>query len=429
MVGENFLREFVHEPLPDVLMSEYNIFNILGVEAKEVVMCRFLTDLLNPEGQHGCGILFLKSFFSSIIKEHQISDTLLAHTNVVSEFTIDNDRRIDIAIYNTRFFIPIEVKIYAGDQEGQCYDYFEYAKTQTFDGDTKIIYLTISGNEPDESSRKSRDGGGILPKDKITCISWERDICKWLTQLLIQLKEPIKLMVMQYIDAINMIADRRDDSFMDKNLDILYKSADCFSAGLQIEKSMKTAKLRLIRLVFDDFKAEIDKIALKYDLEFENNFNYYFYDDVKRHEKFYDGAGSTYPGLNYVIKNAKLSKSNLQMWFRVEVEHNLYAGIALFDTDAESKDGILKGYEVESISPELIEEAARYLDRDIIMPTGWWFTWCYPNGKYKDDDYSDVPNFKRMNECAIQLVDAQKRAEFVKGSVNVFEEKLLKYLL
>ena len=45
--------------------SEYNIFQILGVAKKEVVMCRFLTDLLNPEGRHGCGILFLKSFFAT----------------------------------------------------------------------------------------------------------------------------------------------------------------------------------------------------------------------------------------------------------------------------------------------------------------------------------------------------------------------------
>ncbi len=31
---------------------------------------------------------------------------------------------IEIVIYNTHFFIPIEVKIYAGEQKGQFYDYF-----------------------------------------------------------------------------------------------------------------------------------------------------------------------------------------------------------------------------------------------------------------------------------------------------------------
>ncbi len=40
-------------------------------------------------------------------------------------------------------------------------------------------------------SRKAKNGTEILPKDKIKCISWEKDICEWLMELLIQLKEPL----------------------------------------------------------------------------------------------------------------------------------------------------------------------------------------------------------------------------------------------
>ena len=47
---------------PPRLSSGYNIFNILDITEKEVIMCRFLADLLNPEGRHGCGTLFLRSF-------------------------------------------------------------------------------------------------------------------------------------------------------------------------------------------------------------------------------------------------------------------------------------------------------------------------------------------------------------------------------
>ncbi len=107
---------------PYISQSEYNIFNVLEVTEKEVIMCRFLTDLLNPEGQHGCGILFLKSFLENVLKKEQINDTLLTYTNVIKEYGIDDERRIDIAIYNSRFFIPMEVKIYAGEQECQYYD-------------------------------------------------------------------------------------------------------------------------------------------------------------------------------------------------------------------------------------------------------------------------------------------------------------------
>lgn len=415
------------ELLPYAPLSEYNIFNVLEVTAKEVVMCRFLTDLLNPEGQHGCGILFLKSFLEDVLNENQMSDTLLAHTNVIKEFAIDNERRIDIAIYNTQVFIPIEVKIYADEQEGQCYDYFEFAKE--YDENTQLVYLTRFGTEPTEYSRKAKNGAEILSNDRIKCISWGKDICVWLTALLGRLNEPIRSMVLQYIDAIHSIADQKDDRIMEKTIKTLYESADFFSAGIQIEKSMKAAKLKLIRLVFDDLKAEMEKKAPKYGLELENKYRYYSYDDTKRHEKFYDCTDSTYPGLNYVIKKAKFKKSNLQMWFRIEVECNLMAGITLFDTDAEPRHGYLMGYEVDSISPELIEEAAGYLDRAIIMPVGWWLTWCYPNGKHQDDYYADVPDFKGMNQCAVNLVDDQKRAEFVKNTVTVFEEQLLKYLL
>lgn len=101
--------------------SEYNIFHILEVAEKEVIMCRFLTDLLNPEGAHGCGTLFLKSFLEKVLNKRQLNDTSLSHTDIIKEFVIDSERRIDIVIKNTCFFIPTEVKIYASEQKGQCY--------------------------------------------------------------------------------------------------------------------------------------------------------------------------------------------------------------------------------------------------------------------------------------------------------------------
>ena len=31
-------------------LSAYNIFDVLEIQSREVIMCRFLTNLLNPEG-------------------------------------------------------------------------------------------------------------------------------------------------------------------------------------------------------------------------------------------------------------------------------------------------------------------------------------------------------------------------------------------
>ncbi len=85
---------------------------------------------------------------------------------------------------------------------------------------------------------------------------------------------------------------------------------------------------------------------------------------------------------------------------------------------------------MDDITTEIIDEAAQYLNRDVIItPEDWWFTWCYPNGERQVAYYDDVPDFKYMNECAISLADSEKRKEYVKNVVKVFEEYILKYLL
>ncbi|MCI8364260.1 MAG: hypothetical protein HFG34_04860 [Eubacterium sp.] len=64
----------------------------------------------------------------------------------------------------------------------------------------------------------------------------------------------LKSLVKQYMDAIHYIADGKNDWIMEKSMEVLYESADLFKAGIQIEKGMKSAKLKLMQLVFDDFK-------------------------------------------------------------------------------------------------------------------------------------------------------------------------------
>lgn len=415
--------------------AEYNIFQTLGVSVKEVIMCRFLADLLNPEGQHHCGILFLKTFLTNVlpdvIRADLLNDTLLNHTVVETEYTINDSeaimecdkRRIDIVIYNSRFFIPIEVKIFAGEQKAQCYDYYEYALKKH--SDATLVYLTGFGKFPGKYSRKASNGGKIVQKKKIKCISWAEDIYDWLTDLLPQIAEPAKTTVIQYIDAVQAIADKGAHEMKEDSAELLIKSTDFFHAGLQIEKSMRTAKVKLIRMVFDDFREEMGKLLSqhKYGLRLEKKFDYYYYEN-ESHNFFYDSSKSTYPGLNYVVKkeghDVAFENKCLQMWFRIEIEENLLAGFTIFDTENET--------EIDSIDNSLAKEASQYLNKDIIMPIGWWLTWCYSNGKHRDGYYRDVPDFRHMNPCAVRLVDEGERKKFVQHTVKIFEDNLLKYL-
>ena len=340
-------------------LSAYNIFDVLEIQSREVIMCRFLTNLLNPEGMHGCGIRFLKSFIRDVLKMDPVSDTLLLHTEVVKEYPIDKERRIDIFIRNAEYQIPIEVKIYAGEQEGQCSDYFEMAQN------SRLIYLTRFGTPPSEYSRKKKGGGNLLPLGQIQCISWAEDIYRWLEGELQNLKESFRAVMEQYLDAVHSIADEREKKVADKVIEALYESPEKFLAGIEIEKSMKKAKFQ---------------------------------------------------------------KAGLELWFRIEVECNLFAGFCLFDKEASSKDGFSKGYQVDDITDGLKQEASRYLKKEIILPEDWWFAWCYPNGKRHCEE-AEVPDFKQMNPCAVSLVDETARREYVKRALAVFERELLGWLL
>ena len=396
--------------------TSYNLFETLEISGKEVLMCRFLADLLNPEGSHGCGILFLKTFLEEVLQEKRMPDSLLSHTIVTKEYVIDKDRRIDLVIQNADFFIPMEVKIYAGEQEGQCFDYFEHAKN------SKMVYLTRFGDTPSLYSRKQRGGSGILSLSQIQCISWSEDISGWLDRRLGSLPQPVEEAVQQYLDTIHRVSDGRKRKKMEKIMEVLHESPDYFAAGLEIERTMKQAKIKLIRMVFDDFKEAMEPLTKKYGLELETDAKYYSYENPK-HDRFYD-CYSTYPGLNYVVKQAKFQKESLQMWFRIEIEQNLFAGFSLFDIEAEPQDGYSKGYQVNEITEGLINEAAKYLDREIIVPENWWFAWNYSNGKRSYQE-QEVPDFKAINDCAVSLVDPETRKEYVKDAVAGFEQSLL----
>ena len=103
---------------------ESNIFKALRVAQDEVLMCRFLADLLDPKGRKPAGnkpdTAFLKSFLEVLLQMDSAKLKNLERTCVMTEYLIDNGRRIDIMLQHPQFSIPIEVKIHAGDQEAQC---------------------------------------------------------------------------------------------------------------------------------------------------------------------------------------------------------------------------------------------------------------------------------------------------------------------
>ena len=157
--------------------KNYNFFEVLGVEYKEVIMCRFIGNLLDCKGKHGLGTEPLQLFFRDVL--HDESDVENLEKSVVKlEDITENGRRVDIVIYLNSKIYPIEVKIWADDQSKQLEDYYENYFGKSKDG--KIYYLTPNGRSPSEKSK----GGLNAEKDgQIVCISFSEDIKNWLDEV------------------------------------------------------------------------------------------------------------------------------------------------------------------------------------------------------------------------------------------------------
>ena len=154
----------------------YNIFSVLSIETKEVLICRVIGDFLNPRGKHGENSKFLSLFLKEIPELQHIACEQLDQAIVTTEYVIDENRRIDIVIEIGGYFVPVEVKIFAGEQKAQCLDYYQFARQR--DQTAKVVYLTRFGTMPGAYSYKS--GEECVPEKDIICISFQNTILQWL---------------------------------------------------------------------------------------------------------------------------------------------------------------------------------------------------------------------------------------------------------
>jgi hypothetical protein len=130
--------------------DKFNIFSILKMERLEVkTHSVFLYELINPKGTHYQDDKYLRVLVDEVLG---IKDFNFVNVKVGRETIIDANRRIDFTIENDDYYVAIEMKIDATDQDKQLSDYFEYAKKQK--KLSKIYYLTLDGRDADEKSAK-----------------------------------------------------------------------------------------------------------------------------------------------------------------------------------------------------------------------------------------------------------------------------------
>ena len=212
----------------------FNIFKILGIENSEILICRFLGFLLDPNGSHNLGSVPLDIFIKQVLGIYDESEDSVSNAKIcleeISETLTNNKRlrRIDIVIHTLTRIYPIEVKIGAGDQPNQLFDYYKHCFGKKENG--VIYYLTPSGHKPSDESKC-----GLMDNQyKLLAFNGnsENDISSWLSDILVTNRcegKDIKIIIEQFKEVITEMTNN------EKELEIIEKYIQFDNENLDVE--------------------------------------------------------------------------------------------------------------------------------------------------------------------------------------------------
>ena len=183
-----------------ILQYGINVFEQL--EPKETEHSKILTELLNTNGKHNRGNLFLKLFFEYVMNDNKIFDE-----NKIWDITAEKGR-YDILIKssdNEYVFIIENKSNWATDQRNQLYRYWkELIKENKRIKRGLIIYLSPNRNKmPDNQTLESPDNSSdVISKNYIKVVFFNEHIINWLHECMKSVADEPCLFfyIKQYLD-------------------------------------------------------------------------------------------------------------------------------------------------------------------------------------------------------------------------------------
>lgn len=463
----------------------FNVFEVLSVQYKEVIMCRMLKELLDPNGKHGKGNKFLKLFFKvinessgEIVSDEDLDKSYKSNEIVVDcEHEIDDNRKIDILIRVGARYIPIEVKIRAGEQQNQVQDYLNYCnKMQKQEGSndqTVLLYLTLDGHNPsaysvgckisNESARpcseyieqdcsnedsiqheelkektKSKDSTKFRDQDKtIIPISFKDEICRFLEQCIKEAdNESLISNLKQYLYAIETISGKASTPVIETLSKKLKNKAD-FKAVDALNDALAVSKTNFLQELFDliekklkaKFFSNLSKVGQND--QKPNSLPYklltpYNDDSVLGHGTLvnYYYQAKVYPSIIILFGKVNSNGTEYYLGITFEIDWKSYVGII---ATTKQSDGKFYNCNTCKNDTNLVEELISKLEATNKFTSHqrstWWIDWEYVSANNLFSDKTCTPDFKALNDEYYDLLDHEdKRQKFADKVVERFEK-------
>jgi hypothetical protein len=334
----------------------FNIFSITERENfEESTHCRFLYELLSPEGSHYQSDLFLRLFFNDVLKEDYPS----SYVHVEREKKITNDSRLDLYIETSEKLYLIEVKIYAGEQDNQIERYCQWAASKA-GKKYQAYFLTLDGYLPSTAGEY---------REEVKTLSFEGDILNWLDHCKCKVDQiaALREAIEQYRQLLIKITGKGNDN-MKELKQLIFNNIE---VAYEIDKHLPYVKGEMMKQIFDDIKEHIDST---YELECVDN----CYKD--KCEKYYlPERGGSYPCVSYKLGDEQNAYCQT---LRIEVADNLYFGGSIYFKkegkweQKECNEG--KEGKCEDDCLELFNDLKnKYQSLSREKPTKYYFWWKY----------------------------------------------------
>ena len=244
---------------------DYNIFTLFHDFSDEVNLhSNFIASLLDPNGDHYKGDLFLKLFLEMCGIDDFSIDTSTA--TVFKEF-----KHIDIYISDGKKHIILENKVYAKDQPTQIARYIETIKGEgakesdrVKDEDICVLYLHPDGKLPDDQSFGDYHAKllGENPSIEFKVISYGNEILKWIDRCKNEVSNitDLNVFLSQYKDVIEMIYDRykRIDEMETAKFVEIFK--ENYTAVSEIANNYQETRKKIIDEFFEKLSEKLKKV-------------------------------------------------------------------------------------------------------------------------------------------------------------------------
>ncbi len=391
-----------YDEIAKITGENFNIFKIMNVQSDEVKLhSAFIAELLNPQGTHGQGDIFLKLFVEQLgIKNFDTKNATTEVEKYIGEKTETEGGRIDIVINSGSRNIFIENKIYAGDQPQQLLRYHNADKT------ADLFYLTLYGTEASEEST------GNTEKKYYTSISYSKDIIDWLKKCKKETADfpVLRETITQYINIIKYLTGQTmNDKMKNEIVDIILRTPENINGALEIAGNITDAKVQIQLKFWEKLKELYEKTDYKfiYDgKEFtEGKINSYYKDS--RNRKIYYGLWSKI-----------YEYQDIEIYFGIEIEDIIYFG---FTINENGEGGIAK-YEKFFEYRKIL----RRINSDY-KASNAWLGWRATEPELNFRDF----NSDAVTKLADEYFLMQTADKIVKDSVNdikKFEELITKFI-